>query len=1086
MKSQASVKKPKAEGKSASADGGRPCKTDPGVEELNDPKLLRGVAKKHAIENTKSLVATYNATTDIDERGVLLHWLLQYDRRRDDCLEPKRVLEYAELAKIAPRCTQDKEVLKNLVSALGSCLRQRKLPPKNLAVALCRALEHVDAFAYSGVADLMVIAKKLLASLSPEPKISRENFADHGDTFKALQQVLFLLDGSSHDNIGEEERQELRRAIVKKQKAMGVSCHYYPVGFYFKTFRQAMERLDSRDNSSTLAQTLPCTSFGLCAILHFFVRCIRDLASFEVDQVAIVDSNRKLSGMAGGAVTSKRPWFNLFRDLAAARIDASKDVVSLELFDTRYTAALGFQRTMRKGEDLKALRFGIIQELGALATEGSIEKTREEATKKLLDLATQEAVDEGWIGEADILLALLDVTYEIYKTNQNDERTKDALQLLHQPCRGSAKKALSQWLGGRSLEDKLRVGSPQRPVAEPNELFVEIGREVGYVPRAVVDSNREQLRKRYMHDDFATVIPRNARLDKRHVLQVASLFGEGSRKHVKDMKHYVIISEEVPEECTDAVTCGIEERNARSSNRGRDQAKENDEQKRRVAKPIVPEGLFKRRSLKYRAPESEIRRVLLYGNHGTGKTCITKLIAHRWALGEMAHEFDVVYVVPVRALNSTEHKGQQWERLEVAISQICFPKRNDTFDFEDLVAQIQDELDSPSTLLMVDGLDEANDDSRELVSNIWGRSCKVLLLSRPYNMENVDTRVDLHVECLGFNDRHLQDYIESELSEDDAPRLIRLLEHSDVVWEMAHTPVAACILCSLWKERGGAVEDEGRRTSTFHAYSDMANHVWKKFEERQRERTVKKSELFGYLEKIAFEALQSGAILVHERSVMKHATSVRVAQTFKERGLPLLTLNGQEYQFPHLTFQEYFAGRYVARSLKQKGSDEERRALDFIREGKYNEKHALTLSFAMHAFARGRSKNALKEMLAIVDQQPVEVLGIRHFFLRMQVLEAVMEEAEDAELEALANDERAIELTEGARRLLEGTLDNEFICEIVVEKLDQCVHVLEKFPVILDDAIDETKTILASSRRLTWKEKVKVDVLLKLARHSSK
>ena len=558
------------------------------------------------------------------------------------------------------------------------------------------------------------------------------------------------------------------------------------------------------------------------------------------------------------------------------------------------------------------------------------------------------------------------------------------------------------------------------------------------------------------------------------------------------MKHHVVISEEVIEEQeleledeTEPASRGAD-REQGSSDRERDQAKEYYEQKRRVTKPIALEDLFKKRSLKPGVPESEVQRVLLYGNPGSGKTCITKVIAHKWALGKTAQEFNAVYVVPVRVLNNAEYKGQQWAKLEAVISQICYSDRQCASDCEDLVTQIQDELDSPSTLLMVDGLDEANDHSRELVSHIWGRSCKILLLSRPYNIRNVETHVDIQVECLGFNDQQLRDYIRSELSDSETLRLISSLENSAAMWEMAHIPVTAHILCSLSKMHGTVIQEEGRRASTFQIYNDMANYVWKRFEEKPSAKNVKKSELFGDLERIAFEGLRKGMILIHERFVMQNATSKNATQTFKESGLLLFLLEGQEYQFPHLTFQEYFAGRYIAKSLKRKGSDEETRAREFIQEGKYNEKHAVILFFAMHAFAENRSKHALEEMLSIVDEQPVEILGIHHFFLRMRVLEATIQETDEAELETLSKNKQAKEVAKGARRLLERTIDNVLIREIVVEKFEHCFRVLEEFPKILNDTVKRMKKLLESSKSFTRKEEAKIKDVLKLAKHSSK
>ena len=250
---------------------------------------------------------------------------------------------------------------------------------------------------------------------------------------------------------------------------------------------------------------------------------------------------------------------------------------------------------------------------------------------------------------------------------------------------------------------------------------------------------------------------------------------------------------------------------------------------------------------------------------------------------------------------------------------------------------------------------------------------------------------------------------------------------------------------------------------------------------------LQKRELFRDLEKIAFESLRKGLILIHERFVMQHATSKNAARTFKESGLLLLVLEGQEYQFPHLTFHEYFAGRYIARILKQSRLDEKTRVLDFIRRGKYDEKHNLTLTFAMHAFAEGRSKQALEELLSIMDEKPVEVLGIRHIFLRMRVLEATLEEAEaEEEIEVIAKDEQAIEIAEKARQILESTIDHVLIREIMVKEIQQLPCILKEFSKLLDETVNGIMYMLACSQHLEWKEMAKITDILKLAKHSPK
>ena len=569
--------------------------------------------------------------------------------------------------------------------------------------------------------------------------------------------------------------------------------------------------------------------------------------------------------------------------------------------------------------------------------------------------------------------------------------------------------------------------------------------------------------------------------------KVPSLFGTEFGYHVKEMEHHVVVYEEIVKwALTKRKEDRVEEMELEDpSTRKRDHPRKYYEDKRKVTNPISLEDLFKPRSLRAGDPKSEVRRVLLYGNPGSGKTCISKVIAHKWALGEIMQEFEAIYVIPVRRINVAKSKGPQGLTLKGVVAQTCFRERNGV-EYEDLLTRIEGDLDLPTTLLVFDGLDEASEDARELVHAAERRLCKLLILTRPYNLQRIRARVDWQFECLGFNDRQLRNYINRELQQDKASRLIHSLQHDQRMWGAVHTPVMAHILCSLSREHGIASEDQGKRASMFQIYGDMTNYVWKKFNEEQGAKVANKDIVFGDLEKIAFEALRKGQILIEERIVEGHATSTNTTGLFKESGFLLFLMKGQQYQFPHLTFQEYFAGRFIARSLKNKGSEEEKRVVKFVQEGKYNQENDMTMHFAMHAIARGHGEDALQTMLSTFGDQPVEVLGVRHFFLKTRILEATLEEAHEDELEDLLNNEQAIELAEGARQLLECTIDDVLIRETVVEEFQKLSFVLEGFPQVLDAAIDEVKRILRRSDELTWKTMAKTNDVLKLARHSSK
>ena len=508
MQTQAPDEGPSSGGPSASAvnQGGETITPNAAVKERHDPKALRDIAQKYAIDSTKSLVAAYNAATD-DERAVLLGWLNKYDERSDECLKPMTVLEYAELASIVSRSTQDDDILRNLMYAICSCICQQNFYKPNFAIALCRALRMANPSVYGGAAQLIVITNNLLSSISPEPRITSENFAQSEVTFRALHQTLLLLSEFNQNGIYEKEKRKLRRAVAEKERAMELSCKYYPVSFHFKTLRQAVERLETKEASSHLAHAVQHVGCGLCGLLYVF-HCVRNLARCDIDPAALQEAYTRAQTVIVDMGTSRRPWFDTFKNLMTARQEASKDETKIGLFETKYGAAMEHQRNMKNKEDLKALRYGIVRESGTLALEGLSENVRNLATVKLMDLAMHQAVNEGWTGDVDILIALLDVTCGLHGIGQgNEDDTKNVVLSLHQTCEHFAKGALTQWLGGSSIEDKLAARCPQKLDIESKDLCIKVGREVGYIPLAVMNSKAEELKKRYLHKDFATVLP---------------------------------------------------------------------------------------------------------------------------------------------------------------------------------------------------------------------------------------------------------------------------------------------------------------------------------------------------------------------------------------------------------------------------------------------------------------------------------------------------------------------------------------------------------------------------------------------------
>ncbi|MEO1301492.1 MAG: NACHT domain-containing protein, partial [Bacteroidota bacterium] len=94
-----------------------------------------------------------------------------------------------------------------------------------------------------------------------------------------------------------------------------------------------------------------------------------------------------------------------------------------------------------------------------------------------------------------------------------------------------------------------------------------------------------------------------------------------------------------------------------------------------IGAPVSYQHIFKPGSLKPGEPLKEIRKVLLVGEAGTGKTSLTRKLAYDWAVGTWDQSFNIVYVLPVRALRQDKYEKighLQHEILVTAIASECF------------------------------------------------------------------------------------------------------------------------------------------------------------------------------------------------------------------------------------------------------------------------------------------------------------------------------------------------------------------------------------------------------------------------------
>ena len=440
--------------------------------------------------------------------------------------------------------------------------------------------------------------------------------------------------------------------------------------------------------------------------------------------------------------------------------------------------------------------------------------------------------------------------------------------------------------------------------------------------------------------------------------------------------------------------------------------------------------LFNKRRIKADEPEKEINRVLLVGDAGTGKSALTRKLAYEWSQGNWGQAFEAVYVLPVRSLEKSEYDGTRYDRektLATAIVNTCFAHNLPTkeSDYNRLRECIKEELTKPTTLLILDGLDEQEGMSQEILKQAKGGIHKLLLTSRPYGIGSDRDKADLEVEHMGLNDEQAEAYIKYKFNKPEATilgaSLWGYIKKNETIKEIARVPVNLEILCALWRDKGSGLREVLAQGSLPGLYSKVTIWLWKGYKDNPDPSAATRDRLFHMLGEIALNALKVGQMQINPYFIDNAVETEEDKSMLMESGLLEWVGSNSEaqsafYQFPHLTFQEYFAGCWLARQFLRDG-DEREQVKDFLTYQKYNASYGRTLSFLSGEISQQLSKKSMKyrsqqlqELLALLDSAPEEIVGLQQVLLKASVL---------YEWLRLASPEESLGLAEVASQVVE-------------------------------------------------------------------
>ncbi|UAW63919.1 HEAT repeat domain-containing protein [Mycoavidus sp. HKI] len=447
---------------------------------------------------------------------------------------------------------------------------------------------------------------------------------------------------------------------------------------------------------------------------------------------------------------------------------------------------------------------------------------------------------------------------------------------------------------------------------------------------------------------------------------------------------------------------------------------------------IALEKLFEAQKLR-NGSEGVPKRILIQGRAGIGKTTLCKKLVYEYHQnGLWQDQFESVLWVPLRELKTHAPK-----RLEDLLCTQYF------VGYESRPAQALSKVfyaHQDKTLFILDGLDEVIGELNE------GRPLKdflrmllnqahVVITSRPAGVNaKLLGQFDLELETIGFSTANVQAYIGKCVPESNQAAIQQFIYRTPLIRGLVNIPIQLDALCYSWDRL-----PQNQEVTMAMLYEAMVDKLWRKDSVRlEKEEDGKvlgvdviedlsESDLeelmtaeIHYLGYLAFKGLETEKIEFSRKELSQRRKELSEwSQT--GRKLPLdFTTNlkktsylhtadaerleaERHYHFLHLTFQEFFAAKFLVGHLRAYSESTARSVSSeathaklglmlspdalkiFVAEHKYNPRYEIVWSMVAGLLTGG----ALQHFFALLEKTPRDLIGGRH----QQVIMGCLSEA---------------------------------------------------------------------------------------------
>ena len=335
--------------------------------------------------------------------------------------------------------------------------------------------------------------------------------------------------------------------------------------------------------------------------------------------------------------------------------------------------------------------------------------------------------------------------------------------------------------------------------------------------------------------------------------------------------------------------------------------------------PILHGDLFKTEE-----GRKSVRKLIVEGNAGIGKTTLCTMLAEEWAEGKILTQFGCVFLLPLR---------DQLVASAISLSDLLTLYHPDDTVCGSVVQHLK-RTKGKCVLIIADGWDELDDKmctKQSFIYNLlFGRllpSATVLLTSRPASsapLHNLPT-VDRLVEVVGFNEENVKQYIESEFDKcpEKASSLIEQLENNPLIMSVCSVPLNCAIICNLWHTLKGVLP----KTLTMLYSQVVLNTLFRYLRKQEAYQdllclsfdSIPKDlhDTFWLTCKFAYDCLSRDQIVFSKQEITSLFPQVLESKAVLCSGLlqcarSLLPVGqGLSFHFVHLTIQEFLAALHL-------------------------------------------------------------------------------------------------------------------------------------------------------------------------------